>query len=615
MEKIIYNPIFEEFKSPVGAAEKNKKISVKIKISQEYIINLPLINIKDDSGMDVLSKQMNIVDQSSQYNVYCVDFTISKEGLYWYCFQFSDCYGIHYIGCKPNLEPKLTDFLPNYWQLSVHNKFRGNLNWFKGTIMYQIMVDRFYKGEDLPVKENVKVHENWDDIPNYKAVDGKVLNNDFFGGNLEGVIKKLDYLSSLNVTTIYLNPIFEAFSNHKYDTGNYLKIDSMFGDEKTFIKLCKEAKKRKMNIILDGVFNHTGDDSIYFNKYGNYPDLGAFQSKDSKYYDWFRFNSHPNHYDSWWGFTTLPSVNQDSKDYLDFISGPNGVIEKWLRLGAKGFRLDVIDELNNNIVESISNAVKRVDDENILIGEVWEDASNKIAYGIRKEYFNGKQLDSVMNYPFKEAIISYLRYNTWGKLKNVIRYIINNYPKHVLDSLMNILSTHDTMRILNYFAYVDGEKLSKDEQASYKMSSMEFDEATQKLKLASLLQFTLPGVPCIFYGDEAGIQGFKDPFCRRTYPWNDVNKTISDWYKKITQIRKMSVFIDGSYKEYIINQEIFSFKRYNNSEVILVVVNNSDFSYDLHLDSKYFDLFKNVIIDKSLHIESKTGTILKLEKK
>ena len=370
-----------------------------------------------------------------------------------------------------------------------------------------------------------------------------------------------------------------------------------------------------MHIILDGVFNHTGDDSIYFNKYGKYPELGAYQSKDSKYYDWFRFIEYPNRYDSWWGFTTLPSVNQNSKDYLDFIAGSNGVIEKWLKLGAKGFRLDVVDELNNNMVEGISNAVKRVDDENLLIGEVWEDASNKMAYSVRKEYFNGKQLDSVMNYPFKEVIITYVRYNAWGKLKNVIRYIINNYPKHVLDSLMNILGTHDTMRVLNNFAYVDGEKLSKDEQANYKMSDLEFDEAIVKLKIASLLQFTLPGVPCIFYGDEAGVQGFKDPFCRRTFPWNNINKNINDWYKKITQIRKMSVFIDGLYREYVINQEIFSFKRYNNNEVVLIVINNSDFSYDLQLDAKYFDLINNKKCDEFLHLESKSGTILRMEKK
>ena len=195
MEKIIYNPILEEFKSPVGAAEKNKKITIKIKISQEYIISLPLIIIKDDCGMDVLTKQMDIIDQNSRYNVYSVDFTLNNEGLYWYCFQFSDCYGIHYIGCKPNLEPRLTDFLPNYWQLTIHNKFRGSLKWFKGSVMYQIMVDRFFKGEDLPVREDVIMHTNWDDTPNYKPINGQVLNNDFFGGNIEGVIKKLDYLA------------------------------------------------------------------------------------------------------------------------------------------------------------------------------------------------------------------------------------------------------------------------------------------------------------------------------------------------------------------------------------------------------------------------------------
>jgi glycosidase len=441
-------------------------------------------------------------------------------------------------------------------------------------------------------------------MPLFLPVDGKILNNDFFGGDLRGIINKLSYLKSLNITVIYLNPIFEAASNHKYDTGNFMKIDRMFGNDEDFIELCEKAKLHGIRIIIDGVFNHTGDDSIYFNKYNHYPTVGAYNDKNSEFYDWYLFIKHPNEYMSWWGIHTLPSVNQTSKSYLKYI---DGVLKRYLRLGASGYRLDVVDELMNEFVERINKVVKNENPENIIIGEVWEDASNKVAYSVRKQYFNGKQLDSVMNYVFKEAIISYLKHNNVLGIRNVVRSIINNYPKEILDSLMNILDTHDTMRIINNFA--TNENLTKIEAANYRLEGSEYKRALMKMKMATILQYTLPGVPSIYYGDEAGLQGFDDPFCRQTFPWDNISADLYEWYKKLGEIRKEEVFINGDYEEVMAKDNIFAFKRVKYKDEVLVVINNSNNQISMEVNG--YDLINKLEL-RYLSLPAQTGTIIKL---
>jgi len=586
--KVIFNPFFD--KKPLGAVLKNDEITLTVRFPSHYKIwDLTLI-IEDDEGEIYLKEQFNI----------SISFQIDKIGIYWYCFKFTDVYGCHYLVSSENLDAVISENHEYLWQINIHDPFFKETKWFEGKVMYQIMVDRFYKGGNNPPREDVIIKE-WGTVPNYEPVDGVVYNNDFYGGDLQGIIKKLDYLQSLNISIIYLNPIFKAYSNHKYDTGDYLQIDPMFGSEEDFIQLCQEANKRDMKIMLDGVFNHTGDDSIYFNKYNNYDSIGAYNSKSSKYYPWYQFIDYPEDYMSWWGIKTLPTVNQDNKDYQEFT---DRVLRKWFRLGISGFRLDVVDELSNEFVMRINKVAKEENKANVLIGEVWKDASNKVAYGKRKHYFNGHQLDSVMNYVFKNGIIAYLRYHNLNVLQNCIRNVLNNYPPFVVNKLMNVMDTHDTARLINNFAYVINPP--KDKAAKYKMTEHEYKNAIVKMKMATIMQFTLPGVPCIYYGDEAGMIGFDDPFCRGTFPWDNINMDLFNWYQRLGEVRNLDVFQDGKYQEIYAYNNVFIYARIKLSRII-VIINNSDQAFEYAVTGK--DLINNKYLE-SVIVPSQTGLIL-----
>ena len=289
------------------------------------------------------------------------------------------------------------------FQLIIYTKRKKYPEFFRGGIAYQIFVDRFFRGGNEEVKEDAKVNHDWyHGVPEYfHPGDKDFKNNTFFGGDLPGVEKKLSYIASLGVTAIYLNPIFLSSSTHKYDTADYTKIDPMFGGEEAFRSLIKAAKKHKISIILDGVFNHTGDDSVYFNKYGKYDTVGAYQSEESPYADWYNFTEFPDEYESWWGFKNLPRVMSDNPSYKKFLFGKDGIVRRYIREGICGWRLDVADELSDKFLEELSYAAQAEREDALIIGEVWEDASNKVSYGKRRAYFYGKELDSVMNYPIR----------------------------------------------------------------------------------------------------------------------------------------------------------------------------------------------------------------------
>jgi glycosidase len=437
------------------------------------------------------------------------------------------------------------------------------------------------------------MHGSDSETPFYKPGE---QGTDVFGGSLTGIIEKLDYLKELNVDIIYLSPMFEATSSHKYNTADFGKIDGMFGDEEIFSRLICEAEERGIKIILDVAFNHVGDDSIYFNRYGNFDSLGAYQSKESKYHDWFTFADWDNNrddYECWWGIDSLPSVKKDQPVFRAFICGVNGIIEKWLRLGLAGYRIDVADELSDRMLRGIHKAVKETSPGSIIIGEVWEDASSKIAYGKRRRYLLGDQLDSVMNYPLKDAMINYLRTGNSRVMREVMKTLTLNYPKQSLDCLMNVIGTHDTMRILTALGTEKfAENSDKDAMAAARLSPGEKTVGIFLLKAAVLMQMTLPGIPCIYYGDEAGMEGYGDPFCRRFFPWDSINSDIFDFYKKICGIREANrdIFAVGKYK--LVHEEngLFCYKRSRagtgrgipgEPQQIYVCVNLSEKSYDL----------------------------------
>ncbi len=467
-----------------------------------------------------------------------------------------------------------------------------------GGVIYHVFVDRFFKYGDVKSREDAIMIDDWGaEIPEYPAYPGAFLkNNYFYGGTLYGVTKKLKYLASLGVNTIYLSPIFEAYSNHKYDTGDYTKIDEMFGGEKAFRELIKAAKKLGIGIILDGVFNHTGSDSVYFNKYNKYDSVGAYNSQTSPYYDWYRFESYPNKYTCWWGIDILPRIHPEEKNCAEFFVGEGGIIEKYAAMGIDGFRLDVADELSDEFISRIKSTLNSKNPESILYGEVWEDASNKIAYDTRKKYYLGNELDGVMNYPLRTGVIDYIRSKDTSSLLYYFREVMPNMPKRVRDAAMNLLGTHDTERILTILGGVSPHGKSNDELLVERMTPEEREIAKRRLTCAYTLIATLPGIPCIFYGDEAGLEGYSDPFNRRTFPWGNEDADILAHYKRIGQIRKENpIYKDGECKILCFDVSLLVFERIMGKDRFITVINNSDDDISIVFKSNVTELIENII--------------------
>lgn len=583
---IYYNPLDLRCKSTTGGIEQNEELTINIygKSKNEPCL---LVLQKDECEAQYLHMQ-------NTPGGWKINLTIQEPGLYFYYFKF----GGRKAGAGQFRNLEFSEQVTAY-QLLVYSKDFQTPDWFKGGIMYQIFPDRFNKSGPVPVEEGKWLHRSWNELPEFrKNKDGKILNNDFFGGNLRGIIEKLDYLKSLNVSVLYFNPIFRAYSNHRYDTGDYNQIDPMLGTEEDFAVLVQECRKRGIRIILDGVFNHTGDDSIYFNKYGKYDEIGAYQSQNSKYYAWYTFKQYPNKYDSWWGIDTLPAVNEHCASYVEFITGENGVLRHWLRHGLGGYRLDVADELPDEFIAKIRSSVKRADRDAVLIGEVWEDASNKIAYGKRRKYFQGNELDSVMNYPLKDAIINYVISHNTSLFRQTVSQLLDHYPKTVLDSLMNILGTHDTARILTVLGGVC--VYDKEEMSKTVLRGEDRELAKKRLKVAGVLLFTLFGVPCIYYGDEIGMEGYSDPFCRKPFDWENMDGDILSHYRRLSQIRTgYSVFKEGRYRELFADANCIVFERREGKEVVLVAVNLGNNKYDIRFRGKLYDLLHGgVYLDK-----------------
>ncbi len=511
-------------------------------------------------------------------------------GLFFYEVKLNSVYGIIYAhkGCGN------VSFLKNKpsdkFQLTVSDFEYSKPESVYGGIIYHIFVDRFARDKN---KVSLIGLTDWDaPIPEYPKYPGANLKNTYlYGGDLWGVAQKLDYLKKLGVSIIYLSPIFESPSNHKYDTADYMNVDTAFGGNEAFENLIQKAKKMGISVILDGVFNHTGSDSKYFNKYGTYSEIGAYNSKNSKYYEWYDFKSYPNDYTSWWGIDILPRINPDIPSLKNYLSGDGGVIEKYMKLGILGFRLDVVDELSDNFVASIK---KRLDINNkgsFLIGEVWEDASNKIAYGKRKRYYLGNELDSVMNYPTRNAIISFLKDNDDSQLKYLFYEVMPNAPKRIRDAQMNIIGTHDTERILTVLGGESREGKSNTYLSKVKMTEKEYDIGRKKLLMAYTFIATIPGIPSIYYGDEAGVQGYSDPFNRRPYPWDNTDEVILEHYKNIGKIRRENdIYKDGEFKLHYLNGGVLIFSRYDTKESFITIINNSNDALSIAFSKKAISL-------------------------
>jgi len=578
-------------------------VSVKMKIWQDAYANEDMT-----SEEKVISLLWHGLDYGCDVYECAIQLKIlldsGKSGLFYY----------HYI-ITSDTDSKFP--LASDKQLLLYDDSYTTPDWLKGGIIYHIFVDRFSKGKSAPrVKKSSLIDTDWDSgIPQYGEYPGAdVDNNVFFGGTLDGITDKLDYIASLGTNCIYLSPVFDAASNHKYDTADFLSVDSMFGGDKALANLIAEAGKRDIKIILDGVFNHTGSDSIYFNQKSTYESIGAYQTKDSPYYDWYSFQDHPDEYDSWWGVKILPRVNCDNKSYKQFILSE--VVEKWMNMGVFGWRLDVADELSDEFLEELRAKVKSKNPEAVIIGEVWENASNKISYSKRRKYLRGNSLDSVMNYPLRDAIIDFVKHGDHQKIADTANMLCTDYPKQSTDTLMNVLCTHDTERIITILAGDECGDCTNKELSEMKLTSAQRVKGIALLKLAYIILATMPGVCCLFYGDETGLEGYRDPFCRRPYPWNNQDSDLIKFYSEIGAIRRSTAaFKNGNYSLIFANEEILCFARTTANQCVLTVINRSAKKYRMDSDSSFTDLLTQKKAVNCQTISALTGYILEIPTK
>lgn len=563
-----YNPLDKTYNSSGGSEKHGKQITISVNSSGKECL---LILYHDKSGKEFVYPMVKVGE------LFSVTLENLQVGLYFYYFK---CDGKFY-GRDEFLNAKRYHSVSDLqkYQLTVYKSNFKTPDWIKGGVIYQIFPDRFNKSNKASVENKSKMRV-WGETPEWKPNEnGKILNDDFFGGNFKGIEEKIPYLKGLGVTAIYLNPISESYSNHRYDTSNYLKFDKLLGTDEEFKSLVSTAKKSGIEIIFDGVYNHTGDDSVYFNKYGTYSELGAYQSEKSKYYNWYTFQKFPNLYTSWWGINVLPTINKNSIEFENFIA--DEVLDRYFSFGVSGVRLDVVDELPSNFVKKIRKSVKKSNENALIIGEVWEDASNKIAYSRRCEYFWGDELDSVMNYPLKNALIKYLNTGDSDLLRKTVIEQIHNYPPCVLNALMNILGTHDTPRI---FSVLSGVKIPDDRESlsTFKLNETERERAKNRLKQALCFIFTMYGVPTVYYGDEWAFEGGKDPFNRACMTFDGEDKEIFSLIKKLSLIRKENpVFKDGKTEIKYSKDGVFAFTRTNETELVTIILNTGNYSFSV----------------------------------
>ena len=540
------------YRCPTGAVAAGSTVRIGIKVRMREAVTKVLLRLwREGVGEKLVPLATKDAADETENEIrdrfFSAEIGMPEHGcLLWYYFIISTAehtffYGnndAHWGGLGTMYEQA-----PPSFQITVYNREADTPAWFRQAVMYQIFPDRFFRsGDRIVEKRGAVIHASWQDAPcYYKDADTKeIVAYDFFGGNLAGIRAKLPYLQDLGISVLYLNPVFESESNHHYDTGDYLKIDPMLGTNAEFAELCQAAKDRGIRVILDGVFSHTGSNSRYFNRRGQYDTVGAFQSRQSPYYEWYNFRKYPYEYDSWWGFSTLPNVSETTPSYMDFIiRNKDSVLHHWLAAGISGWRLDVVDELPAKFTQTFYREMKHTDPEAVLIGEVWEDASNKISYGVPREYLCGQEIDGAMNYPFRQIVLDFLLGNADGAA--VVRRLCSlqeNYPAHNFYAMMNLLGSHDVPRLLTVLGEAPFyEGMPAIHQAHFRLDGEHFNLGVARVAMAVLWQMTFPGVPSVYYGDEIGMQGFKDPYNRCPYDWQGGDAYLKAWNHKLIALR------------------------------------------------------------------------------
>ena len=552
-EPFVFDSRYPLFKTPFGAVTCGQTVTFRCRpLAAEGFTHCALVLHAEFSGISG-ETELALAGPAEEDGRLSFAGEVSAPDapdLVWYHFRFWREDG---SGCDLGKTGYRSDGQVDPWQLTVYQQTYTPA-WFGAGVTYQIFPDRFHRlsvPDPTGMVGNRWVHEDWADAPVWQPdPDGEVRNRDFFGGSLAGITAKLDDLAELGITTLYLNPIFEAASNHRYNTADYSRVDPMLGTEEDLRTLCAQARQRGIRVMLDGVFNHTGSQSRYFNADGFYPTLGAAQSQESPYYNWFSFRHWPDDYDSWWGIRTLPAVREEHKDYVNYIiEDEDSIIRHWLRAGISGWRLDVADELPDWFIEKLRAAAVETDPDAFILGEVWEDASTKVAYDQRRKYLLGHELHGVMNYPFRTALLDYLRGGDAAVFAEAMETLRENYPPDAFNSAMNFLGTHDTPRILTVLG---AHKMPKDraKRAAYRLSPKERETGLALVELAALILFTFPGSPTVYYGDEAGMEGWEDPFNRGTYPWGHEDETLKARFALLGRQRNQRPALQAYEREY-----------------------------------------------------------------
>ncbi len=541
---LLHDARYSQFRDPFGALTEGSNIHLAFQVLGGKPIEAYLNLYGDDFRAQYL------MENSGEMFSAAVKLP-EKPGAMWYNFKITDAEGSHWL-CpdESGYLGEVCDGERGSFRLTVYKKDFETPDWAKSAVMYQIFPDRFALSDDGTAKKGIEyhinlgqtpdIHESTEELPKHlpRPFEKDYSPDDFFGGTLKGIEEKLPYIKSLGTSLIYLNPICESRSNHRYDTANYKKVDPVLGTNEDFEHLCYKAEKLGMRVILDGVFSHTGADSIYFNRYGSYPEPGACQSEGSEFYPWYHFIKFPDEYRCWWGFKDLPEVEEHNPDWQDYvIKNKDSVVKTWIKRGSSGWRLDVADELPDDALSLIRDSAREQDPEAFILGEVWEDAVLKESYGGRRNYALGYSLDSVMNYPFRNAVLNFIHGKTDAfMLRDFLISQHMNYPLPMYYCLMNLLGSHDVVRLRTTLAVdADYKNMPREEQLKIKFSDEELKKAIDREKLCAAVQYAVPGIPSLYYGDEQGMCGVCDPFNRGFFREEDCG--LYEWYCSLAEFR------------------------------------------------------------------------------
>lgn len=567
------------------------RVNINIPMTKGWIERVRFV-VKDSKEEKTF--QLKHLKNHDDMVLFSGDVSLSTKAIYHYYFSFEANKKFMYFK-NGNITDDKTITLDECFKMGVNFEVP---DWAKGKIMYHIFVDRFNRGENKAMEPmpRRKVYSSWSDDMIIGPNDEGIWNADFYGGDLKGIEQKIDYLKSLGVSILYLSPVVHSQSNHRYDAADYENVDPYAGFNQDLENLCKIAHENGMKVVLDAVFNHTGNDSKYFNEYGTFDTKGAFNNPDSKYAKFYRYHMENGILkpDYWWGMKNLPVCDGNSKEWQEYITGKNGIIDKWFELGIDGLRLDVADELTDEYIENIRKAVKRNKKDGLIIGEVWKNPMR-----MNRGYIeSGKGMDTVMNYPLVDALIRYFKYSDTEKLSYIIKDIKREYPDETICSLMNFTSTHDISRAINIFSSDNFKQNSEwawdpiNRDLKYcKDFKLTKEGYIKGLKLYKAYVFSLafmPGILSIFYGDEIGLEGYGNLANRKPFPWDSIDEDLLTYFKKIGEIRNKEKFLEqADLNVYDINKDTFTFERTSDINRMFVAINRSNEEKEIKVPETY----------------------------